>query len=126
MKLYKSLWILTLIMGTSNAWAYGSSSSSKKACDKPKFSEFSPSNNSEVATKSAFSFLASANTNPESIKVTVKNQPVAVTVTPKNQGFLVSGTLPNTLTGNFARISIAADGPNQCKGGGGWLVKIIK
>ncbi|MFA5920532.1 MAG: hypothetical protein WC856_04505 [Methylococcaceae bacterium] len=126
MKSYKPLWILMLIIATSNVWAYGSSSSSKKACNKPKFSEFVPANNAEVAAKSAFSFVASANTNPESIIVTVKEQPVAVTVTPKNQGFQVTGTLPETLKGNFARISISADGPSQCKGSDGWLVKIIE
>ena len=130
MKSYKILWIMTLLIVTSNVWAYGSSSSSssssKKACDKPKFSEFNPANNAQVAAKSAFSFVASANTNPESIIVTVKNQPVAVTVTPKNQSFLVTGILPDTLKGDFARISVAADGPNQCKGTDDWLVKIIK
>jgi hypothetical protein len=127
MKSYKSLWILALMIATSNVWAYGSSSSSKKACNKPKFSEFAPANNAEVAAKSAFSFVASAGTNPDSILVTIKDQPVAVTVAPKNQGFQVRGALPDTLKGgNFARISITADGPNQCKGSGGWLVKIIE
>jgi len=127
MKSYKSLWILVSIIATSNAWAYGSSSSSKKACNKPKFSEFIPTNNAEIAAKSAFSFVASANTNPESIIVTIKDQPVAVTVTPKNQSFLVTGTLPDTIIkGNFARINITADGSNQCKGSDGWLVKIIE
>ena len=126
MKAYKTLWILTLIIATSNAWSYGSTSSTKKACNKPKFSEFIPANNAEVSAKSAFSFVASANTNPESISVTVKNLPVTVTVTPKNQGFQVTGTLPETLKGIVARISSAADGPNQCKGSDGWLVKIIQ
>jgi len=125
MKSYKPLWILMLMVATSNVWAYGSSSS-KKACNKPTFSEFTPANNAEVKAKSAFSFTASGNTNPESIIVTVKNQPVAVTVTPKNQGFQIAGTLPDTLKGSFARISITADGPNQCKGSDGWLVKIIE
>lgn len=126
MKSYKTLWILILMIATSNVWAYGSSSSSKKACNKPKFSEFVPVNNAQVAAKSGFSFVASADTNPESIIVTVKDQPVAVTITPKNQGFQVKGTLPDTLTGSFARISITADGPNKCKGSDGWLVKIIE
>lgn len=125
MKSYKTLWLITLIIVSSNVWAYGSSSS-KKACDKPKFSEFSPINNAEVTTKSAFSFIASGNTNPDSIIVTIKNQPVEITVTPKNQSFLITGTLPDTLKSDFARISIAADGPNQCKGTDGWLVKIME
>jgi hypothetical protein len=126
MKSYNSLWILMLIIATSNVWAYGSSSSSKKACNKPKFSEFVPANNADIAAKSAFSFVASANTNPESIIVTIKDQPIAVTVTPKNQGFQVTGMLPDTLTGNFARIGITAYGPNKCKGSDGWLVKVIE
>ncbi len=126
MKSYKSLWILMLMIAASNVWGYGSSSSSKKACNKPKFSEFVPANNAEVAAKSAFSFVASPNTNPDSIIVTIKDQPVAVTVTLKNQGFQVTGTLPETVKGSFARISITADGPNQCKGSDGWLVKIIE
>lgn len=126
MKSYKPLWILMLMIATSNVWAYGSSSSSKKACNKPKFSEFVPANNAEVAEKSAFSFVASASTNPDSIVVTIKDQPVAITVTPKNQGFQVTGTLPDTIKGNFARISISADGPNKCKGSDGWLVKVIE
>ena len=125
MKSYKPLWILMLVIATSNVWAYGNSSS-KKACNKPKFSEFSPPNNTEVAAKSAFSFVASANTNPESIRVTVKDQPVAVTILHKNQDFQVTGTLPDTLTGNFARIGITAVGPNKCKGSDGWLVKVIE
>ena len=126
MKSYKPLWILILMIAASNVWAYGSSSSSKKACSKPKFSEFSPVNNAQIAAKSAFSFVASANTNPQSIIVMVKDQPIAVNVTPKNQGFQVTGTLPDILKGNFVRISITADGPNQCKSSDGWLVKIIE
>jgi hypothetical protein len=113
-------------MATSHVWAYGDGGGSKKACAKPKFSEFAPVNNAMVAAKSAFSFTASANTHPESIGVTIKDQPVAVTVTPKSQGFQVAGVLPATVTEGFARISISADGPNQCKGSDGWLVKIIE
>ncbi|MGR8997444.1 MAG: hypothetical protein ACU88J_00145 [Gammaproteobacteria bacterium] len=126
MKSNNFLWILILMIAAGNVWAYGSSSSSKKACNKPKFSEFVPVNNAKVSAKSDFSFVASANTYPESIIVTIKGQPVAVTIAPKNQGFQVKGKFPDTLTGSFARINITADGPNKCKGSGGWLVKIIE
>jgi len=125
MKSHHTLWMLALMLATGNVWAYGSSSGTK-ACSKPKFSEFSPVNNAEVAAKSAFSFLASAGTNPDSIHVTVKDQPVAVTITAKSPGFVVTGKLPENLKGTFARISISADGPNQCKGSDGWLVKIAE
>ena len=125
MKSHHTLWILALMLATGNVWAYGSSSSTK-SCSKPKFSEFSPVNNAEVAAKSAFSFLASAGTNPDSINVTVKDQPVAVTITAKNKSFEVTGKLPDGLKGTFARITITADGPNKCKGSDGWLVKIAE
>ena len=81
-------------------------------------------NNSEVAPKSTFSFYASAATYPNSIKVTIKGQSIPVTVTPKYQGFQVTGRLPDTLKGTYARINITAKGPNQCEGSDGWLVKV--
>ena len=117
---------LILMLFTSTSWAYGGSSSSSKACAKPKFTDFVPAENAEVGPGSGFSFTASANTHPESIKVTVKGLPATIKVSPKNAGssFEVSGTLPESLKGTYARIAIDADAPSNCKGGGGWLVKI--
>lgn len=125
MKLSNIILLLVLTATTNHAWAYGgSSSSSKKACAKPKFTEFSPANNAQVNAGADFSFLASANTNPDSIAVTVKGLAVTVTVTPQNQGFLVVGKLPASVTADFARINITADGHNDCKGSDGWLLKV--
>ena len=125
MKRTNCLWVLVLMLVTSASWGYGGSSSSK-ACAKPTFSGFGPAENAEVAAGSGFSFTASANTYPESIKVTVKGLPATIKVTPKNAGKSceVSGTLPPSLKGTYARIAIDADAPSNCKGGGGWLVKI--
>jgi hypothetical protein len=51
--------------------------------------------------------------------------PATLKVTPKNEGgFQVSGTIPASLINVYARIAITADGQNNCKGEGGWLVKI--
>jgi hypothetical protein len=126
MKRYNCFWILVLMLVTSNSWAYGGSSSSK-ACAKPKFTDFVPAENAEVTAGSKFSFTASANTYPGSIKVTVKGLPVTINVTPKNAGnFEVSGTLPESVKGSYARIAIDADAQNNCNGGGGWLVKIAE
>ena len=117
---------LALMLVTSTSWAYGGGGSSSKACAKPKFIDFVPAENAEVAAGSSFSFTASANTHPDSIKVTVKGLPASIKVTPKNAGssFEVSGTLPASLKGTYARITIEADAQNNCDGGGGWLVKI--
>ena len=117
---------LALMLVTSTSWAYCGGGSSSKACAKPKFTDFVPAENAEVTAGSSFSFTASANTHPDSIKVTVKGLPASIKVTPKNAGnsFEVSGTLPASLKGTYARIAIEADAQSNCDGGGGWLVKI--
>ena len=130
MRLRHPLWIALVLVVYGNVgdvWAYGDSggnSGSADACAKVKFSVFTPGNNTEVAAKSAFSFFASEGTAPKSIAVTVKGQSVPVTVTPKHQGFQVTGVLPDTLKGTFARINITGKGPNQCEASDGWLLKV--
>jgi len=126
MKRYNCLGIFVLIFFTSSCWAYGGGSSSTKACAKPKFSDFIPAENTEVAVGSNFSFTASGNTHPESIKVTAKGLPITIKVSSKNAGssFEINGTLPESLKGTYARIAIEADAQNNCNGGGGWLIKI--
>ena len=126
MKKYNHLGILTLMLVSSTCWAYGGGGgSSTKACAKPKFTEFMPAENAEVAPGSSFSFTASKNTYPESIAVTVKELPASIKVANENEGtFNVTGTLPEALKGTYARISISGEAQNKCKGTGGWLVKI--
>jgi len=115
-----------LLLVSSNSWAYGSSSSSK-ACTKPEFSQFIPAENASIASGSAFSFFASANTYPTTIKVSVKGLPVELNITPKEgAGFQVKGMLPKSIKNDFARIMISAEGQKNCKGDGGWLVNIAK
>ena len=128
MKRYNCFSIFVLMLVTSTTWAYGGGgSSSTKACAKPKFTDFVPAENAEVAAGSNFSFTASANTYPSSIKVTIKGLPATIKVTPKTVGtFEVSGSLPTSLKGTYARIAIDADAQSKCNGGGGWLVKIAE
>lgn len=116
-----------LMMATGASWAYGSSSSGTKACAKPEFSNFTPAENTKIAAGSTFSFSTSANAIQNTIKVAVKGMPAAIKVTPKNGGgFQVSGAIPASLKNIYARIAITADGQNNCKGEGGWLVKIAE
>lgn len=128
MKNINCLWVIVLMLATGTCWAYGGGSSSSKACEKPKFSNFVPAENAEIAAGSAFSFTASKNTYPTTIKVSVKEQAATdVKVDKKNDGtFAVSGKLPATLKGGFARIAISADAQSNCKGAGGWLVKVAE
>lgn len=120
------LLMLVLTLLTGNAFAYGGGGGgSSKACAKPKFSAFKPAENAEVAPGSAFSFTASKNTYPNTIKVTVKGKSASIQTTQHNDGtFTVSGKLPDGIKGDFARISISADAQSNCNGTGGWLVKI--
>lgn len=123
MKSFQIFWLGLFMLMTPVVWGYGSSSSSK-TCEKPGFSQFSPPAKAHLAPAAEFSFIASPNTKPETVKVTAKNIPVTIAVKPVAQGYRISGRLPANLHGTFARISIAAEGANRCKGSGGWLVNV--
>lgn len=124
MNINKLIMVFILTVFSSNLLAYGSSSSSKKACTKPKFTQFTPPHLAVVAVQSEFSFQASMLTNPDTIKVSVKKILVEVTINKENNAYSVSGKLPESLTGTYARIKIDANGTNNCKGSDGWLLNI--
>lgn len=127
MKFFKKMCLISLLLLNHSAWAYSGGSSGTKACAKPKFSEFTPAEKTEVKVGSDFSFVASANTYPESIKVTIKDAPVSVNIADKNGAtFKVSGKLPDNLKDSYVRVNINAEGTNQCKGSDGWLLKITQ
>ena len=129
MKLQNIMWIAAVLVIPANVWAYGDNSASGSGsgmCKKVNFSEFSPINNAEVAPHSDFSFYASPATYPKSIRVTIKGQSVPVTVVQKQSGFKVTGKLPDSLKGTFAKINIEARGAAQCEVSDGWLVKITQ
>lgn len=129
MKLQNILLIATVLVIPANVWAYGDNSGSGSGtgiCKKVNFSEFSPINNSEVAPRSAFSFYASESTFPNSIRVTIKGQSIPVTVVQKQNGYKVSGNLPDSLKGAYAKINIDARGVAQCEVSDGWLIKVTE
>jgi uracil DNA glycosylase len=129
MKLQNIIWIAAVLVIPANVWAYGDNSSSGSGsgmCKKVNFSEFSPVNNSVVAPRSEFSFYASESTFPKSIKVTIKGQSVPITVIQKQSGYKVSGKLPDSLKGVYAKINIDARGAAQCEVSDGWLIKVTQ
>ncbi|MBX3335683.1 MAG: hypothetical protein KF876_16250 [Nitrospira sp.] len=101
-------------------------------CRNVQFTEFTPqqysqeANNTEVSPESEFSFLASKETFPKSIAVTIKDEAVPITVTPHYAGYHVTGNLPSQEKGTFVRINIAAKGPHGCERGDGWLLKVAE
>ncbi len=112
-----------LVSLSTNALAYGSSSS-KKACAKPRLTQFTPAHLSTVTAQSEFSFLASSTTNPASISVDAKGQAVEIDISKVNKGYSVTGKLPASLHSGYARINIEVIGTNNCKAKEGWLLKI--
>ena len=118
--------VLASVLFADSALAYGNEKSDD-ACAKPKFSNFKPPHKSEVAPGSEFSFTVSRRAGSNTIEVNIKKIPVEVTVEQRDTFYLVKGRLPETLTGTFARISAKAKTiPGDCKGTGGWLVKITE
>ena len=125
MKVRNILLAAIVFMIPVTVWAYGEGGGGSNAAPcGAKFSKFMPANNSEVAPKSEFSFVASAATTPNSIKVTIKDLSVPISVTQKSDGFQVTGKLPDSVKGTFAKIRITAKGANQCEANDGWLVKV--
>ena len=126
MKLQNILWVAILLIIPANVWAYGDSGTDTGMCKKLNFSDFTPVNSAEVAPHSAFSFFASGAAYPNSIKVTIKGQSVPVTVVQKQNGYKVSGKLPNSVKGTYAKINIDAKGIAQCEVSDGWLIKVTQ
>ena len=129
MKVQKILLMAVVLIIPGTVWAYGDNSASSSGmgvCKQVNFSEFSPPNTSEVPPQSDFSFYASGATVPKSIKVTIKGQSVPVTVIEKQGGFKVSGKLPSSLKGAYAKINIDARGVGQCEVTDGWLIKVTE
>ncbi len=118
----KIAFLLLCCSFSAQLWAYGSSSSSKKACTKPDFSDFTPAHLSEIPPGSDFSFTTTATT--DSLTVTVKNQPVNVQIEAQDRNTKVSGKLPDNLSDTHARISLEGKTERGCKGQDGWLLKI--
>lgn len=117
--------ILLLLISTNQAFAYGSSSS-KKSCKKPKFSQFNPKHLATITQEETFDFIASANTIPDSIEVKIKNQPISIQINQENNHYRISGNLPKDLKADYARLSIQAFAAKKCRGNGGWLLKITE
>ena len=116
-------WLLLLAFITSNAWAYGGGGGQADKCRKPAFDDMVPPKSSVVAPGDEFSFSASSNTNPKSIKVVVKGQSVDLNIS-KNGKIKATGKLPADLKAGYARINITANSSSKCIGEGGWLLKI--
>lgn len=114
-----------------SAHAYGSNHGSG-GCDKPVFTEFKPAVNKYLQSFSEFSLLASSNTAPTSINITIsvgENKyhftPKELVITPRKTGSLeVKGKIDRPVEHGFARLSVTAHSKPGCEHTDGILIRI--
>ena len=124
MNLAKLIMFLIFFFSSTGTFSYGGGAVSEKACNKPKFTKFTPAHLTVVSAQSEFTFMASALTNPKTIDVNVKKLAVEIEINKMSTGYLVTGMLPDSLQNTYARVSITATGTNNCVANDGWLLKI--
>jgi hypothetical protein len=117
--------LLLLNLFAANGWSYGGGGGEASKCKKPSFKDMTPPQSSVVSPGAKFSFTASSDTNPKSIKVNVKGKDVDLNIQ-KNGIVRVDGNLPAGLPAGYARINIAASSSANCSAQDGWLLKIGK
>lgn len=84
-------------------------------CTDPRFYKESPGDNAHVAYLDSFTFTASDNTDPTSIRVLVNLQPAEITVTPQRSGLLeVSARLPVPIQRGRAWIKVTGMSHDGC------------
>jgi hypothetical protein len=115
-----------LLTGTASAYEPGKT---EEICKKPQFREFNlpvykEPEKTEVPPESTLSFMISAWANPETIKLTAKNQPLEYTVESNTSFHRVKAKLPASLNGQFVRINARATAVLGCYDQAGWLIKI--
>jgi hypothetical protein len=115
-----------LLTGTASAYEPGKT---EEICKKPQFREFNlpvykEPEKTEVPPESTLSFMISAWANPETIKLTAKNQPLEYTVESNTSFHRVKAKLPASLNGQFVRINARATAELGCYDQTGWLIKI--
>jgi hypothetical protein len=128
-KILKSILFTAVIMASGATLAYSPEELAKE-CHKPKFTDFTlkeykAPENIETAPESEFSFKVPAFTNPETIKVTIKDHAIPFTVESNASFHKVKAKLPAEFTGKFARLNVSAkviDG--ECHETTGWLLKV--
>jgi hypothetical protein len=98
-------------------------------CKKPQVREFSlptyqEPENIEVAPESEFTFKLSDWTDPQTIRLTLKDQPAVFTVESNSSFHKVTAKLPPELTGKYVRIDLFSKAVLGCYQREGWLIKV--
>ena len=124
----KSIVAVILFSSSCASFAY-SAGEVDEICKKPKIHEFSlpvyqEPEKIEVAPESDLSFSLSAWTNPDLIKLTIKDEPLEFTRESNSTLHKIHAKIPAKFNGQFARINITATAILGCYTKEGFLIKV--
>ncbi len=127
-KILKSLLLFSALMMSYSVSAYNGKPVDEQ-CKKPRFDHFSlPTYKAperiEVAPESEFSFRLSSKIAAETLKLTIKGKPLAYQIERNNSFSRITSKIPAEYTGKFVRLNAAVTAKLECKGKGGWLLKV--
>jgi hypothetical protein len=125
---FKSVAAIVLFSSSFASYAY-SAGEVDEICKKPKIYEFSlpvyqEPEKIEVAPESDLSFSVSVWTNPDLIKVTIKDELLEFTRESSSTFHKIRAKIPAKFTGQFARINITATAVLGCYTKEGFLIKV--
>lgn len=128
-KILQGVLISAVLLMSGNALAFRGGGPIQDHCRDPKFkgfslTEFKAPEKAEVAPESEFSFTLSGWTDPEKIKLTVKDKVLPIEILFKKSFYLIKSKIPAEYTGKFVRINAFATATMGCRSKDGWLVKV--
>jgi hypothetical protein len=124
----KSVAAVVLFGSSVPGYAY-SAGDVDEICKKPKIHEFSlptyqEPEKIEVAPESDLSFALSVWTNPETIKLTIKDEPLEFVRESSSTFHKIRAKIPAKFSGQFARINVTATAVLGCYTKEGFLIKV--
>ena len=113
------------------ALAYSSEGETEVICKKPKFMNFNlpiykAPERVEVAPEPELSFMISPWSDPNTLKLTAKNQEIPFTVESNSSFHRIRAKLPAAFNGNYVRINAHVKAVLGCDDQTGWLIKVAE
>lgn len=121
---------MAILLATQTASAY-EDEKTEVACKDPKFTDFTlpeyhEPEKKEVPPEAAFEFKVSAWSNPETIRLTGRDEKISFTVESTSSFHRIKARLPASMTGKFVRINAAVKAVLGCEEKKGWLIKVAE
>ena len=127
-RIIKCASVLAILLAGQTASAY-EDEKTEVLCKKPKFTDFTlkeyiEPEKIEIPPESTFEFKVSAWSNPETIRLTGRNEKIPFTVESNSSFHRIKAKLPPSFNGKFVRINAAVKAILGCEEKEGWLIKV--